>query len=59
MTGDGVRYLAEFAEGESFYSYQGLSDNGDYFVSVLLPIDDDFAPIAIMDMLVQSLEVGG
>ncbi|GAB5493683.1 MAG: hypothetical protein Phog2KO_38980 [Phototrophicaceae bacterium] len=59
MTGDGVRYTAEFTEGERIYTYQGLSDNGDYFVSVMLPINDDFAPIDVLDMLVQSLQVGG
>lgn len=59
MTGEGVRYIASFSENEMVYSYQGLSDNGDYFVSVMLPINDDFAPIELIDMLVQSLEVGG
>ncbi len=58
INGEGVRYIASFAEGEQVYSYQGLSDNGDYFVSMLLPIDADFMPITILDMLVQSLQIG-
>lgn len=58
INGEGVRYIASFTEGEQVYSYQGLSDNGDYFVSILLPIDADFMPITVLDMLVQSLQIG-
>lgn len=58
INGEGVRYMASFVEGEQVYSYQGLSDNGDYYISALLPINDTFAPITILDMLVQSLQIG-
>lgn len=58
INGEGIRYIASFEDGEQVYSYQGLSDNDDYFVSILLPIDDVFMPIAVLDRLVQSLQIG-
>ena len=43
--GKGVRYLTQYTQGivpvnnqELFYTYQGLTDDGKYWVSVILPI---------------------
>jgi len=58
VNGEGVRYQAQFTENSTVYSYQGLSENGDYFVSVLFPIEDNFPPMTILDALVQSLQIG-
>ncbi|MEL6403793.1 MAG: SH3 domain-containing protein [Chloroflexota bacterium] len=54
--GNGIRYIATFEDGTRFYSYQGISDDGTQFVSLLLGIDtENTRPLAIFDNIVISL----
>lgn len=57
--GEGVRYLTSFIEGETLYSFQGLSNDDNYFISALFPVDDNIPSLIILDLLMQSLQVGG
>ena len=56
----GMRALVTYDE-DLFYTYQALSTDGGYYLSLLLPVnrtDDDFyPPLTILDMLVESLIV--
>lgn len=56
--GEGVRYQAQFTENNPVYSYQGLSENGDYFVSALFSLEHDFPPMMTLDTLIESLQIG-
>lgn len=54
--GNGVRYVVTFADDERFYSYQGISDDGTQFVSLLLGVDTENAiPLALYDATITSL----
>ena len=50
-TGQGLRYLTEFAQGpvpfnnhDLIYTYQGLTSDGRYYVAAILPINHSFLP---------------
>jgi hypothetical protein len=49
--GQGVRYLTQYAQGpipinnrELFYTFQGLTDDGKYYVAVILPVSHSLLP---------------
>lgn len=49
--GRGIRYLAQYGqdvspviEGEMFYTFQGLSDDGRYYVAALFPVNTGVLP---------------
>ncbi|HEY5269147.1 MAG TPA: hypothetical protein VII97_02340 [Anaerolineales bacterium] len=51
MSGSGIRFLAEYAQyfapvnnNDLFYTYQGLTSDGKYWVSVILPINNPILP---------------
>ncbi|MBI4731578.1 MAG: hypothetical protein HY781_05525 [Chloroflexi bacterium] len=51
MSGNGIRFLTEFAQytvpvnnTDLFYTYQGLTSDGQYWVSVILPINHTMLP---------------
>jgi len=60
-SGTGIRYRAIFSDEETiYYSYQGLSDDGNYFISALFALDDDDLPLSLfLDDLISSLVIGG
>jgi hypothetical protein len=52
QNGRGVRYLTQYANGivpvnnhELFYTYQGLTANGQYYLAVVLPVSLDGLPV--------------
>ncbi|MGJ3237518.1 MAG: SH3 domain-containing protein [Anaerolineae bacterium] len=53
--GEGVRYSAQFTDDERFYGYQGLSDDGQYVISAILPITDASPPLDLLDEMISSL----
>ncbi len=57
--GEGVRYLTSFVDGETLYSFQGLSNDDNYFISALFPVDDNVPTLTVLDMLIQNLQIGG
>ncbi len=51
QNGNGIRYITQFDQAplpinntEIFYTFQGLTSNGEYYVSVTMPINVDFLP---------------
>lgn len=47
----GIRYLVYYsqamnplAEGEVFYTFQGISDDGQYYISAILPVNTELIP---------------
>jgi hypothetical protein len=51
VSGGGIRYLTEYAQyyapvnnNELFYTYQGLTSDGKYWVSAILPINNPILP---------------
>jgi hypothetical protein len=51
VSGGGIRYLTEYAQyfapinnTDLFYTYQGLSTDGKYWVSVILPVNNPILP---------------
>lgn len=51
QNGNGIRYITQFDQaplpvnnGEIFYTFQGLTSDGEYYVSVTMPINVDFLP---------------
>jgi hypothetical protein len=51
VSGGGIRYLTEFAQylapvnnNDLFYTYQGLTSDGQYWVSAILPINNPVLP---------------
>ena len=57
-SGEGVRYITGFIEGERLYSFQGLSDDGIYYISALLSVSDDFPGLTLIDAMIASLRIG-
>jgi hypothetical protein len=48
---DGIRYLVYYSqapnavmEGEMFYAFQGITDDGQYYVSLMLPVNTGMLP---------------
>lgn len=51
MSGSGLRYLTEYSQGivpvnnrELFYTYQGISSDGKYYVAAILPVSHPSLP---------------
>jgi len=51
VSGNGIRYLTQFSQyfdpinnHEVFYSYQGLTADGKYWISAILPISNQLLP---------------
>jgi hypothetical protein len=51
VSGGGIRYLAEYAQytapvnnNDLFYTYQGLTSDGQYWVAAILPINNPILP---------------
>lgn len=51
VNGSGIRYLTEYAQyyapvnnNDLFYTYQGLTSNGQYWISIILPINHPMLP---------------
>ncbi len=49
--GNGIRYITQFDQapvpvnnGEIFYTFQGLTSDGEYYVSITMPVTVDFLP---------------
>jgi len=52
QNGQGVRYLTQFGQSyapinnrEMFYSFQGITDDGDYYVAAILPANHPLLPV--------------
>jgi hypothetical protein len=63
QNGSGVRYLAVLAQypapvnnQDLFYTYQGLTTDGRYFVSIILPVSQSSLPISANALQVSELE---
>lgn len=53
---DGIRYLAYYSqglnpivEGEVFYTFQGITDDGQHYVSIMLPVNTGVLPAELPD----------
>ncbi|MEO1289057.1 MAG: SH3 domain-containing protein, partial [Chloroflexota bacterium] len=55
VNGDGIRYLATI-DDEQFYTYQGLSADGQTIISALFMVTED-TRLNLLDNLINSLEI--
>lgn len=62
--GKGVRYLTTFSQGPSpiveplvFYTFQGLSSDGQYYISAVFPVDTGVFPEQVEPGAVPAIEV--